>query len=128
MTSLNVNGKNYQVDGPEDMQLPWFLREHLKLMGTKYACGIGECGSCTIQVDGKFVPRMDIPDKVQGKTVYGLDFMVSGMVYGVLARPPAYGAKPVSFDQKAPMQEKGVVKVMPTPHGVAVVAETLDGA
>jgi isoquinoline 1-oxidoreductase subunit alpha len=53
MVSLNVNGKKYEVDVPGDVPLLWVLRDHLKLMGTKYACGIGECGSCTVHIDGK---------------------------------------------------------------------------
>lgn len=44
MISLNVNGKVYKADVPEDASLLWVLRDHLKLTGTKYGCGIGECG------------------------------------------------------------------------------------
>ena len=51
-----------------------------------------------------------------------------GLHQAVLARPPAYGAKPLSFDEKAAMGVKGVVKVVPTPRGIAVVAKTLDAA
>jgi isoquinoline 1-oxidoreductase alpha subunit len=53
MVSLNVNGKVYNVDVPPDASLLWVLRDQLKLTGTKYACGIGECGSCTVHVNGK---------------------------------------------------------------------------
>ena len=53
MVSLNVNGKVYNVDVPPDSSLLWVLRDHLNLTGTKYACGIGECGSCTVHIDGK---------------------------------------------------------------------------
>ena len=53
MISLNVNGKNYSVDVEPDADLLWVIRDHLKLTGTKYSCGIGECGCCTVQVDGK---------------------------------------------------------------------------
>ena len=53
MISLNVNGKNYKVDVSEDVPLLWVLRDQLKLMGTKYGCGIGECGSCTVHINGK---------------------------------------------------------------------------
>jgi isoquinoline 1-oxidoreductase subunit beta len=77
---------------------------------------------------GKPVARVDIPEKVSGKAIYGLDVKVPDMLYGVIARPPAYGAKPVSFDQKGAEGVKGVRNIIPTPMGVIVCAETLDGA
>jgi isoquinoline 1-oxidoreductase alpha subunit len=55
MISLHVNGKVYQVDVSNDTPLLWVLRDHLNLKGTKYSCGIGECGSCTVHIDGKAV-------------------------------------------------------------------------
>jgi isoquinoline 1-oxidoreductase beta subunit len=77
---------------------------------------------------GKPMPRLDIPDKVAGKAIFGLDVNVPDMLYGVIARPPAYGAKPVSYDQKATEGIKGVVKIVPTPNGISVCAESLDAA
>jgi isoquinoline 1-oxidoreductase beta subunit len=77
---------------------------------------------------GKPMPRVDIPEKVSGKAIFGLDVNVPEMLYGSVARPPAYGAKPVSYDQKAAEAVKGVRKVVPTPHGIAVIAESLDTA
>jgi isoquinoline 1-oxidoreductase beta subunit len=77
---------------------------------------------------GKPMARLDIPEKVAGKAIYGLDVNVPDMLYGAVARPPAYGAKPVSFDQKAAEAVKGVRKVVPGPHGIAVCAESLDAA
>jgi isoquinoline 1-oxidoreductase subunit alpha len=53
MISLEVNGKKYRVDVPPEMPLLWVLRDHLRLTGTKFACGIGECGSCTVHINGK---------------------------------------------------------------------------
>ena len=53
MVSLKVNGKTYRVDVPLDSSLLWVIRDHLKLTGTKYACGVGECGACTVHIDGK---------------------------------------------------------------------------
>ena len=52
MVSLNVNGKVYQVDVEPGIPLLWVIRDHLKLTGTKYGCGMGICGTCTIHVDG----------------------------------------------------------------------------
>ena len=83
---------------------------------------------------GKPMPRVDVPEKVRGKAVYGLDVNdgnvkeLKGMHYAVIARPPAYGAKPVSFDQKAAEQVKGVVKVMQIPMGIAVCATSTEAA
>ena len=53
MISLDINGKSYQADVGPDVPLLWVLREHLKLTGTKFGCGIGACGSCTVHIDGK---------------------------------------------------------------------------
>lgn len=77
---------------------------------------------------GKLMPRVDVPDKVMGKAVYGLDVDMKDLHYAVIARPPVYGAKPVSFDQKAGEQVKGVVKVMQIPQGIAVCATSTEAA
>ncbi|HUL21436.1 MAG TPA: (2Fe-2S)-binding protein [Thermodesulfobacteriota bacterium] len=70
MVSLNVNGKNYNVDVSEDVPLLWVLRDQLKLMGTKYGCGVGECGSCTVHINGKAERSCAIPvAKAQGKKI-----------------------------------------------------------
>ena len=53
MTSLNVNGKQIEVDVEDDMPLLWVLRDELGLTGTKYSCGVAACGACTVHVDGQ---------------------------------------------------------------------------
>jgi isoquinoline 1-oxidoreductase subunit alpha len=55
MIRLKVNGAAKQFDGEPEMPLLWYLRDSLELTGTKYGCGIGQCGSCTVHVDGKAV-------------------------------------------------------------------------
>ena len=52
MARLNVNGKLREVDAEPDTPLLWVLREQLGLTGTKYGCGIAQCGACTVHVDG----------------------------------------------------------------------------
>ena len=53
MTTLNVNGRQVNVDVEPDMPLLWVLRDELGLTGTKYGCGIAMCGACTVHVDGQ---------------------------------------------------------------------------
>ena len=55
MITLTVNGETRQYDGDGDMPLLWYLRDLLDLTGTKYACGKGLCGSCTVHLDGAAV-------------------------------------------------------------------------
>jgi isoquinoline 1-oxidoreductase alpha subunit len=53
MITLNVNGKPRKLDIPDDMPLLWTLRDVLNMTGTKFGCGMGLCGACTIQIDGQ---------------------------------------------------------------------------
>jgi isoquinoline 1-oxidoreductase subunit beta len=67
--------------------------------------------------------RLDIPDKVMGKTVFGVDFTLPDMCIAVVARPPRYGASLGSYDEKAALAVKGVIKVVPLENRVAVCAQ-----
>ncbi|MGJ7497292.1 (2Fe-2S)-binding protein [Variovorax sp. RT4R15] len=53
MITLSVNGKNRAIDVPGDMPLLWTLRDVLGMTGTKFGCGLGLCGACTIHIDGR---------------------------------------------------------------------------
>ena len=52
MITLNINGKNHDLNAPPEMPLLWALRDLLELTGAKYGCGVGVCGSCSVLVDG----------------------------------------------------------------------------
>ena len=68
--SLVVNGSAYTVDVEPDTPLLWVLRDSLKLTGTKYGCGIAQCGACTVLIDGRATRSCSIPaSTVAGKAV-----------------------------------------------------------
>jgi len=61
MVSLNVNGKSYQADVDPRTPLLWVLRDSLHLTGTKFGCGIAQCGACTVHLDGQPVRSCSTP-------------------------------------------------------------------
>ena len=61
MYQLNINGKDHQLDAENDMPLLWVLREIVGLTGSKYGCGIAQCGACTVHMDGVPVRSCSIP-------------------------------------------------------------------
>ncbi len=76
--TLQINQKGYEVDVPPGTSLLWILREHLGLTGTKYGCGIAQCGTCTIHVDNAparacILRVEDISQGQEIRTIEGLD-------------------------------------------------------
>ena len=61
MATLRINGELRTVDAPDDMPLLWVLRDILDLTGTKFGCGIAQCGACTVHLDGKPVRACLLP-------------------------------------------------------------------
>jgi isoquinoline 1-oxidoreductase alpha subunit len=61
MTNLTVNGKTYQVDVEPDTPLLWVLRDTIGLTGTRYGCGIAQCGACTVHIDSAPVRSCSMP-------------------------------------------------------------------
>ncbi len=59
--NLRVNGKEHRVDAAPDTPLLWILRDHLGLVGTKYGCGIAQCGACTVHIDNNAVRACTFP-------------------------------------------------------------------
>jgi len=73
---LNINGTTKSVDVASDTPLLWVLRDHLNLVGTKFGCGIGQCGACTVHIDGQPTRACQTPianvGKSQVTTIEGL--------------------------------------------------------
>lgn len=59
--TIKVNNKSHQVEADADTPILWVLRDHLKLVGTKYGCGIAQCGACTIHLDGVAMRSCSMP-------------------------------------------------------------------
>ena len=76
MARLTVNGQLHTVDADPDTPLLWVLRDHIGLTGTKYGCGIAQCGACTVHMDGMAVRSCSVPislaDGKQITTIEGL--------------------------------------------------------
>ncbi|MFC1688791.1 (2Fe-2S)-binding protein [Pseudomonadota bacterium] len=71
---LKINGQEHSLDIPEDMPLLWALRDKLDLVGSKYGCGIGICGSCTVLVNGQPAQSCRLPAvKMQGKEIVTIE-------------------------------------------------------
>lgn len=74
--NLNINGKEMQVDVDPSTPMLWVLREHLRLVGTKYGCGIAQCGACTVHLNGTAVRSCQLPVSSVGEqeitTIEGL--------------------------------------------------------
>jgi len=77
MTKLSVNGEERSFDGDPSMPLLWYLRDEMALTGTKFGCGVGLCGACTVHVEGEALRACTLPmSDVEGKsvtTIEGLD-------------------------------------------------------
>lgn len=79
MVKLIINGRSHQVDVEPDTPLLWVIREQIGLTGTKYGCGIAQCGACTVHVDGAAVRSCALPvSAAAGKRVTTIEGLASG--------------------------------------------------
>ncbi len=89
MVALNINGKTYQADVDSRTPLLWVLRDTLGLTGTKYGCGIAQCGACTVHIGGVATRSCQVPvSQVGGKQVTTIEGLAqnSGAGNGMLGK------------------------------------------
>jgi isoquinoline 1-oxidoreductase alpha subunit len=81
MANLLINGKTYDVDAEPDTPLLWAIRENVGLTGTKYGCGIAQCGACTVHVDGQQVRSCSLPlSEAVGKKITTIEGLAANGV------------------------------------------------
>jgi isoquinoline 1-oxidoreductase alpha subunit len=79
MISLTINGQSHNVDVEPDTPLLWVIRENVGLTGTKYGCGVAQCGSCTVHVDGAAMRSCSVPvSAVAGKRITTIEGLAAG--------------------------------------------------
>ncbi len=79
MANLNINGKTINVDVEDDTPLLWAIRENVGLTGTKYGCGIAQCGACTVHVDGGAMRSCgDTGSEMAGKEITTIEGLAAG--------------------------------------------------
>jgi isoquinoline 1-oxidoreductase subunit alpha len=79
MARLTINGQSHDVDVAPDTPLLWVIREQVGLTGTKYGCGIAQCGACTVHVNGEAVRSCSMPvSAAEGKQITTIEGLASG--------------------------------------------------
>ena len=79
MISFKVNGKAVTFDGDSETPLLWVLRDHLRLTGTKFSCGIGVCGACVVHLDGSAAASCRVPvSTLEGRSVTTIEGLAPG--------------------------------------------------
>ena len=81
---LKINGKQYTVDADPQTPLLWVLRDHLQMTGTKYGCGINQCGACTVNIDGQAARSCNISaSQAVGRSIVTIEGLSADRTHAV---------------------------------------------
>ena len=118
MVTLTVNGKAHAYDGDPDMPLLWYVRDDLRLTGTRFGCGAGLCGACTVHVNGQAVRSCQTKmSTLEGKTVLTIDALaVNGVTNAVQKAWIAHNVPQCGYCQSGQiMSATALLKATPAP-------------
>jgi isoquinoline 1-oxidoreductase alpha subunit len=117
MIRLKVNGTERQFDGDPEMPLLWYLHDLLELTGTKFGCGMGLCGACTVHLDGQAVRSCQTPLKrASGKTVVTIEGLSANGDHPVQAAWREISVPQCGYCQSGQiMQAAALLKQKPNP-------------
>ncbi len=129
MISFKINGKDAMVDVAPDTPLLWVIRDHLQLTGTKFGCGMAQCGACTVHLEGKAVRSCSTPvSAASGKQVTTIE----GLAESTLGKTVQAAWQEVDVPQCGYCQSGQIMSatalLMEHPHpGEAQIAAAMDG-
>ncbi len=128
MTSFTINGTPVQVTAPAEVPLLWIVREQLGLTGTKYGCGIAQCGACTVHVDGEAARSCQISlSDVEGKQVTTIEGLSPDGSHPLQRAWVTEQVPQCGFCQSGQiMQAATLLKVTPKPTREQIV-QSMDG-
>ena len=124
MTAFTINGKAVSVEAEADTPLLWVLRDHLKLTGTKFGCGVGLCGACTVHIDGKAVRSCQTQfSRVQGRKVTTIEGLSPNSSHPLQKAWIAEQVPQCGYCQSGQiMQAAALLKEKPTPTREEIIA------
>ena len=116
MIQLNVNNKLHRIEADGETPLIWVLREELGLTGAKYSCGVGECGACTIHLDGEAVPACSVTlEEVEGQRITTIEGLAGEVADALFSAWTECGVPQCGYCQPGQIMQAASL-LMQNPH------------
>jgi isoquinoline 1-oxidoreductase subunit alpha len=128
MVALNVNGRTVDVQTEPSTPLLWAIREHLKLTGTKYGCGVAQCGACTVHIDGQPQRSCQITvGQAAGKAVTTIEALATGVGAKLVSAWVAEQAPQCGYCQSGQIMAAAALLAKAPKPTRAQIVEAMDG-